>query len=601
MALMNRMRENTKVILMILVVAFMLTIIIDWGMGGFKTGQKPGVIATVNGDDIMYDEYKQMYDNQMASYRQERGSDPTGFQLSQMENQIFESLVQQRLMQDELHAIGLKATNAEITEEIWNNPPEMLRTHEAFKDSLGNFDEARYQAILNSTDPQVNLFWADVENYMRMILPMEKLNLLLDAGFQVTDDDARIEYMKQNAQAKIKYVFFNSSDYAVTTPPTDAEIENYYNAHKDDYKEIEKRVLDYVLFETKPTAADTEAIFEQARDLVEELNDGGDFAQLARLYSQDDGTAQNGGDLGYFNRTAMVKPFADAAFSTPVGKIVGPVESRFGLHIIKVEDKRRQDGEEQVKASHILLKFEISASTRNAISEEADYIASNAKEMGFDELAKSDSLKVDSTTAFEKGGFIPGIGMENRINNFAYRSKVGDVSQVFSVDKGYIVAKLAKIIPEHVKSLDEVKDQILTALENDAKMALAMQAAQKVYQEVKSGASLETLQSRDSLKVEETDYFKMNGFISKIGREPEITGTAFKLNTGEFSEPVKGSRGYYVVQLVDKKEINEQEFEKQKEQIKLQLASRYKQQIYEKWYTSIKDDAKIKDYRQMYF
>jgi hypothetical protein len=137
MAMMNRMRENTKTILMILVFAFILTIIIDWGMGGLSSRPSRGVIAKVNGDEITYDEFYQQYENQLRLYRDQTGIDATGTQLTQLENQVFESLVQQRLVNQEIKRLKLKATDKEVLEEIYNNPPDVLRQEPAFQDSNG--------------------------------------------------------------------------------------------------------------------------------------------------------------------------------------------------------------------------------------------------------------------------------------------------------------------------------------------------------------------------------------------------------------------------------------------------------------------------------
>ncbi len=599
MALMNRMRQNTKVMLMILVVAFMLTIIIDWGMGGFKTGGKRGVIASVNGDDITYDEYYQQYQAEVAAYREQTGADPESYQVSQIENRVYENLIQQRLMADIIGELKLTSTNAEITDAIWNNPPAVLRTNQAFLDSTGVFDINIYQAALNN--PSADQFWAEVEKYLRSTIPMQKLSALLSYTQQVTDDDAKFEFMKTNQKAKVHYIFYNSANYQSVPEPTEEEISAYYNKHKEDYKENEKRVLDYILLENKPTAADTQSTYNQAEDIMDELKNGGNFESLATIYSKDPGSAEKGGDLGYFSRTAMVKPFADAAFSAQKGEIVGPVKSQFGLHIIKVEDKKRENGEEKVKARHILLKFEPSPSTRDALREEAEYIAEYAKDSKLNTVVTAESLQVNQTQPFEKGEYIPGIGMEKRINYFAYRSKIDAVSPVYDLDQGFLVATLVNIIPDHIKPLEDVKSSIITSLKAEKSMNKAKEQAQFTYEKIKSGKPFDQVAADDSLTIEETDFFNMTGYITKVGKEPAFAGAAFTLNVGEFSEPVKGTRGYYILQLIDKQEIKEEDFEKQKEQIKLQLAARYKQQVFGQWYEELKAKAHIKDFRELYF
>lgn len=602
MAIMNRMRENTKIMLMILVVAFMLTIIIDWGMGGFQSGSaRRGVIATVNGDDITLDQYNEYYQNELAAYREQYGADPEGYQSNQLENRVFDGLVQQLLIKDVLEKLDLRITDAELTEEIFNNPPDILRNNEAFQDSAtGQFDMARYQQALNN--PSADQFWLEVENYLRSSLPMQKLASMLSSTQVVTDADAQFEFMKTNSKVKVNYIFYNVALFANTVAePGEQEINTYYNAHKADYKVAEKRVLDYILLELKATSADSQAVLDQAQDILEQLKSGASFEELARLYSQDTGSAEKGGDLGFFNSAAMVKPFADAAFAAKKGEVVGPVVTQFGLHIIKVEDRKKENGEEQVKARHILLKVEPSPATREAMREEAEYIAEYSKETGFRTVVAAESLTVSQTPPFEKNAYIPGIGMETRVNNFAWRSKVGNISQVFNLDQGFLVAALAEVQAEHVKKLQDVKAEIITAVKNEKSLAAAQERAQKALDNIKAGTPFDQVAAQDSLSVQETDYFTMSGYVPKVGKEPEFTGAAFALNPGDFSQPIKGARGYYLLQVVDKQEVNMQEFESQKEDLKLQLAARYKQQIFGQWYEDVKKKADIKDYREMYF
>jgi len=248
-----------------------------------------------------------------------------------------------------------------------------------------------------------------------------------------------------------------------------------------------------------------------------------------------------------------------------------------------------------------LLKFEPSPLTRDALREEAEYIAEYAKESQLKTVVTAESLQVSQTQPFEKGDFIPGIGMEKRINNFAYRSKVDDVSGVYNLDQGFLVASLVEIVPEHIKSLEDVKSSIITSLKAEKSMNQAKERAQIAYDKIKSGNPFDQVAADDSLTVQETDFFNMTGYIPNVGKEPAFVGAAFAQNIGEFSQPVKGTRGYYILQVIDKQDINDEDFENQKEQIKLQLAAQYKQQVFGQWYEEVKAKANIKDYRELYF
>ncbi|MBD3385963.1 hypothetical protein GF407_13685 [candidate division KSB1 bacterium] len=598
MALMNRMRQNTKTILLILVGAFIATIIFNWGMGGVKQTQTRGVIGEVNGDEISYDEFYNQYQSQMAQYRERSGEDPEGYQLQQLENQVFEGLVQQRLIADYIQKMNLDATNEEVVQTIFNDPPELIKNQEVFQDSAGNFNMEKYQQALNNPGAD----WVPVENYVRASLPYEKLDRMLKASVLVSETDTYLEYLKQNAKIKIDYLFFNATNYAKEVQaPGDTEILEHYQQHKEEYHENERRSLKYVFLETSTTSADTQRIYNEAEELLKEAKEGANFGELAKIYSQDPGSAQQDGDLGYFGRGQMVKPFEQAAFNAREGDIVGPVTSQFGVHIIKVVDKKREQGEMQVRASHILLKFEASPMTVESQREEAEYISEFAIETNLDTVAQAEGIEIQITPPFEKEAFIPGIGMEQRINRFAYRSQVGTVSPVYNTAKGFYVVEVAEVIPEHTKPLEEVRNQIINKLEEEKRMQVAKNRAKRIYEQIQQGTPLDEAAMQDSLQVKSSDLVNVSASIKGIGREPRVTGAAYALQVGEISKPVKGSRGYYLIQLIDKKDINEENYAGQKTSLLYQLINRRQNMIYNQWYTRQKEKSNIEDYRGMYF
>jgi peptidyl-prolyl cis-trans isomerase D len=598
MAVMNKMRESMKTILMILVFAFIATIIFDWGMGGFRGKRRPqGIIAQVNGEDISYEEFSKAYQQELKSRREQSGQDVEGYQLQQVENQVFERLIQQRLLRKVVDKMDLTATDDEIGEELWNNPPDIVRQAKAFQDSsTGAFNMEQYQAALE--DPQLDQQWESVATYLRNALPYQKLGNLINASAVVTDDDARIEYMKNNMKAKVNYILFDASAFAgKESEPSENEIKEYYKNHQKDFFEKEQRVLDYVLFELKASQADSQTVMQNAEELAADARAGRNFAEMAVSNSQDAGSAEKGGDLGYFKRSAMVKPFADAAFSAKVGDIVGPVASQFGLHIIKVEDRRKVDGEEEVKASHILLKIEPSNKTREALRDNATYIAETAKESNLKSVADAEKATVQTTQPFTADGFIPGLGMEARASRFAFRSQVGNVSGVLNTENGYLVAELKKIDKEHTISLETARPRIISALKTEQRMNMAKAAAQAAASALAAGSAFDAAAQQQGLSVQTTEEFVLGRAVPGVGREPGFAATSISLGVGEVSQPVQGTRGYYLIQLVEKNQFNESDFQQQKEALKAQLSARQRNQMFSLWYTKIKSEANIKDFR----
>ena len=599
MALMKKMRENTKTILLIVVFAFILTIIIDWGAGGLKTGPKPGVIGVVNGDDILHEDFSKSYRQQLAAHRERTGTDPEGYQLTSIENQVWEGLVQQYLLMQVVNARGIKAGNQEIVDEIYINPPEFLRRNESFQNEDGVFDREKYNQALEQGSSE---FWLMVENYLKGTLPFQKLDNRIRATVRITDGEAKNDFIENKIKAKVDYILYDSNRFKdANIEISDSEYEVYYQEHQEDFQQVERRKLDYVLFEIKATPKDSAETKSLAKELLEQAQSGENFAELAETYSADAGSASKGGDLGYFGKGAMVKPFEDAAFAARVGEIVGPVESRFGLHIIKVEDKKKEDGELKVKASHILLKFEASVSTREALNNEASYLSEYAEETDLQSVVAAESLEVLSTDFFQKGLFIPGIGMEHNLSRWTFTNKVGKVSDVIYTNKGYIVAGVAEIEKEHIKPFEDVKAEIERRLRAEKRMNLAGEKCLAAYKKTQSGYAFDQVAAEDSLEIKNVDSFTMAGYVPGVGREPAFIGAAFALNVGEISKPVEGTKGYYLIQLLEKDEFDQKAFEGEKEQTKNKLLAQRRQSIYGKWYNNLKENSEIKDFRDVYY
>jgi parvulin-like peptidyl-prolyl isomerase len=603
MAVMKNMREYTKTILIILVLTFIGTIIFDWGMNitGLRTGQ--GVIGKVNGEEITTVEFDRAFANQIEAYRKQTGSDDVSeSQMDYLRNQVWESLVRDKLIKQTLQEKGIQASDAEILYRIYNDPPEFLKNEKTFQNEQQQFDMALYRAALNnkSLAPQ----WRPVEEYIRYTLPYEKFQDLLQANVRVTEDEIKKEYLKQNQTVEVKYIFFDPNNFSNTPIEiSDAMINQYYNQHKEEFKEDEKRQIQYVIFSTTATPADSAEQRELAQDLIARLSDGEDFAELAETYSEDPGSKDKGGDLGYFSKGSMVKPFEDAAFSATVGDIVGPVQSRFGLHIIKVEDKRTQNDKEEVKARHILLKFEASEKTRNKARDEALYLAEEAQVRPFAEVAKEMHVKIDSTDFFAKGGgFIPGLGLNKSASQFIFANEIDKTSNIEESPQGYFVLNVIAIQKGRIKKAADVKDDIKNKLLIEKRKELAGQAAQKTYEKIQSGVSFEDAALQDSLAVKNSGAFNRGGFVPGVGRDPQFIGAAFALkNLNDVSNPVAGTRGYYLLQLIQKTEFDSADFESKKEGIRQQVIQRKQGQVFASWYANVKAQADIKDYRDKYF
>ncbi len=599
MALMEQMREMTKTVLIILVLAFVGTIIFDWGMNVTGLKHKQGVIAEINGQEISVDQFWRSYQQELENYRKQYGTEPSDATQEYLRNQVWDALVRDILVQQEIQKRGLKAYDEEIFHYIVNDPPEIIKQDSNFVTN-GQFDRAKYEAALRN--PQADRFWKSVEDYLRTILPFQKFQDEFASTVFVTESEVRDEYLKRNQKAKVEYLFISAERFAnAQIEVSDDEIRNYYEEHKDAYKEPEKRKIEYVLYSKMPTKKDSAEVEQLARDLLTRAKSGEDFAELAKTYSADN-SASRGGDLGYFKRGTMVKPFEEAAFNAKVGEIVGPVKTQYGIHIIKVTGRKKEKGERMVRASHILLRYEAMPSTIEAARDSAGYFAAVAKEEGWENAVESEKVKLQTSTFFPEGsGFVPGIGVERQVSRFVFRNKIGDISDPIETSRGFVVVRIVDRKKARTKSLDEVRAQIEAAIKKEKQKALAGELAAKIKQEIDSGTSFEVIAKRDSLEHKITDPFSRNSFVPGVGRDPEFMGAAFALEPGQVSKPVEGVRGYYIIKLLEKSSFNEEDYKAKAELIRQDLLRRKQQQAFAQWYDAVKKKAKIKDYRNQYF
>jgi parvulin-like peptidyl-prolyl isomerase len=607
MAVMHNMREKSAIILFILLVLFVLSMMVGGLVGGadivdILTGKNPNVIGVVNGAEISAREFDIAFNRELDAYRDQTGRTVPDNQVASLRDRVWEALIQEKLIQQEIMRDNLQATDGEILFRIQDAPPEILTSNPSFQNENQQFDLNKYQQFLQQSNANDLV---NIENYLRLTLPREKLQARLGATVRVTEDEIKYEYLKQNQRARVDYVFINSNSFSDSSFEVgQQQINAYYREHKEDFEQPAQRIIEYAIFSLAPTAEDSAQLYTEAESLIEQIKAGADFAELASVNSEDAVSAEKGGDLGFFKAGDMVKPFEEAAFAAKPGDIVGPIRSSFGLHIIKVEDKKKENGEEQVKASHILLKFAPSDKTQNRIVDSADRLSIEAGEGDFLELAKKyGATQALRSSAFPKSrGWVPGIGLNSEVSREIFRSKVGQVGEVQETTQGHFLYKLVAIEPERIQAIDEVAETIKAQLANEERMRLAARQASEVYERVNSGMSLEQAAASDSLEVKETPEFSRAGYISGIGREPKFNGAAFGIQeVGGIAPPIEGARGYFVIRLKEKQNFDEADFNAKKEGLTAQVLQRKRGQVFANWYADVRDRADIQDNRERFF
>ncbi|ROL56430.1 hypothetical protein D9V84_08355 [Bacteroidetes/Chlorobi group bacterium Naka2016] len=334
-----------------------------------------------------------------------------------------------------------------------------------------------------------------------------------------------------------------------------------------------------------------------AKDILKKAKAGEDFASLARKYSQDKGSAINGGDLGYFGKGMMVKPFEDACFSAKVGDIVGPIESQFGYHIIWVQDKKS----EEFKYSYIKFVPQVSRNTERIINRNARLLKEKVeKGVPFDSAAKELEVTVRTTDFFERNKPVLG---SNYLSALAFEGKVGDVLEPFELkNQGIIVAQIVDERKGGYVPLEDIRERIKFTLMKRKKLDLLEKKAKEIYAKVKNFGTLAIAKQNDTtLNVLEWLDIKNNGFIPGVGQDWAFTSKVFQLPLNSISEPFRGERGYYIIEVFRKVMPDDVSIKNETRKTMQSIMANWRQSAYMMWFNKIKENAKIKDYRAKFY
>jgi len=611
MATMTLIRTKMHIVLWAVLILFLLSMTVGGLVGGAnvidqllgKTNPAEAV-GVINGEKIPPDFFNQLVSQQLEQYRTS-GQTVNDQMLDGIRNQVWDNIIQENLVAAEIEKMDITATDEEVLFHLQNNPPQFLQTMPAFQTN-GQFDMQKYIEAINN--PEGNE-WAPIEQIMKTnVIPNYKLQKILYSSISVSDSEIHDEYIRRYVSYTVDaiHIVENNID-AADLEVTDNEIKRAYNNRKDEFDQPESRKMRFVYWKKAPTNSDTVSVYNDALDIIEQINSGDDFTDLANLYSEDLGNKDSqglprGGDLGWIERGQMVKPFSDAAFSARKGTVVGPVLSQFGYHIIKVIDKKNVNGKTQVNAAHILLKIDFGAESRDALRRDATLFSYDAQDYGFDAALDTHSVVASAVSVTEDDILIDPIGQLRNGSRFAFNSEIGTVSSPMENDDYYAVFVFESIIPEGPSPLEEVEDQLKQDIRKDKVTNATKSVASDLRDQINKGTTFSDIvaEGKGYEVVTDDSNVPNRGFIS-IGRSNFVTGALLNAKNGDVLGPLKTARGYAIIFVKEVSEIDPDEYEIKKDILKTNLLSNKQNQVFDNWLGQLKDEADIEDFRKYHF
>jgi peptidylprolyl isomerase/peptidyl-prolyl cis-trans isomerase D len=705
MALISKMRDKMHLVLYVLVGAFLITIVFEWGMNFSGWSARRGNdIGVVNGKPISFKEYETLYRNYLEQYREQlKGQEIDEQTELRLQEQVWESLVMKVLLEAEYEKLNLKVSDKEIVDEIFSDNPPFVIAQQFRNPETGKIDRERLNSAI--ADPRNKSAWIQLEQYLRQQKLQEKLQTLLTEALRSTDSEARRQFDAQHTKVSGKYVLFDMSrarpDSAYYV--SDAEIKAYFNDHKEEYRQEPTREAKYVFFPTDPTEedkqlirkeleelkkkfaetkndtefvrlhsdspidekplprgqlpveidtlvfrpdtrigtvlgpvedfatnefklikitslkpngevqirashillkptgntkADTAKTIAEAKALMARIKKGESFEQLAREKSQDPGSAVRGGDLNWFGKGRMVKPFEEACFNAKVGDLIGPVQTQFGIHIIKVTGRDSRE----FKGIELTKKIVPSPATLERQRRLASEFEFNAREIGFDSAARRALYTVRETGIFTRGGYVPIIGYSSAMAHWGFRAKIGEISPVLEAKDGFVVMKLTAINDDGYRKYD---DDLKRELKSKVIREKKMQDLRKLAEEVraKCEGNLEKATALDSLlSLNETGTVTLsNPVIQGIGYDINAASALTALEVGTLSRPIDTNRGVILAMLTEKTMGEDEEFEKEKANLRKRILDDKRGRIVQEWTQALKKQAQIQDNRSLFY
>lgn len=607
----------------VLKVAFVAIVIVFmfWGIGTVGMDQKQ-VAAVVNDRPISSAEFDRAYTT-LREHSKEMQLDQMPDEM--LRTQVLDQLITAELLGQEARRLGLGVDEDEVRESIASIP--------AFQVG-GRFSKDAYVRVLaqNRLKPQ------DFETMQQEQLLRNKLQEVIQAGVQVSDDevrqrfdyenervnlryiqvpsarfstevvvsdedgkvyyDAHQEQFREPERLRIEYLKFDPAKFAGEVQPTDEEIQTYYEAHENEFKRPEEVRARHILLKADPSLTNEkrEEIRARANEILAKARaEGADFAALAKEYSEDV-TKDSGGDLGFFGRGVMTENFEQAAFSLEPGAISDLVESPFGFHIVRVEEKRPAGVQSLEDARQdIIEKVRTKRSREVALAkvEEAHEQVLSGKSLA--DIAAAAGMTVETPPPFSRQEPVAGIGSNAEFSKAVWLTPAGESGDIVTIESGYVLYRVGEKIESHIPGFDEVRQAAVGVVREERAMAEAKKHGEGLRERLKQGGDIEAIATEQGLKVEEVSIGRLGSSVPGVGNLPQFRNEAFKLTD---AAPVVPSvfdvpNGVIVARLKDHESAPAPDFDQRKKFLEMRLRHERESATFQRFVEELRKQAKI--------
>jgi peptidyl-prolyl cis-trans isomerase D len=617
-----RRKKRLKIILWLVIISLSLGMLLLFVPGGTGEDVAENNAATVNGVKVPMQDLVVLYRRLVNTYSAggKNKTDPETLKALGLGQQALNTIIGYRVVDSVAKQLGVEVTTDEVRQAV---------EHHASLQNNGAFiGIEQYKALLAANNISVSEF----EEGQRIVLLSRKIRNVIADAMNIPEEDLREEFIKANIEAQVDFVLLKKEDFKLPSQPAEADLKAYFEANKEKYNIKEQRRTQYLLLslgdiastveitdkeiqdewkrqDRKETVTASHILFEvpegttpaketeikaKAEAVLKKVKAGEDFANLAKQYSDDTGSKDQGGNLGAFTRESVVTEFADAAFSLKVGEISDLVRSKYGYHIIKVTGHEVPNLDAQRKGITRSLQLDKASSIAKQKGAEAQQLTATQKDL--QEVAKA--LKVPAQ--IKETGFIErdsdpyasGIS-KDLLDEIFQLKEVGAIGKATYHPQGYAIPKLLETKLPKPTDFNEAREKVLKDYVSIKESERMTASAKELAKSASSLGDLAKAAQKQKLVVKTTQSFKMDAAPDKdLGINSEVENASFNLPVGSVSDPITLSKDekLVVLQVKSRTPFDESAYGKEKESIRERLAEQTQDLYVEEYIRRVTSD-----------
>jgi peptidyl-prolyl cis-trans isomerase D len=627
--------QTTKYVLgglLLIICASMVITLIPGGLGSDVFGGTPrqGVVAKVNGNEISSDEVRQTA-RQMLQQQMPQGSNANmSMLLPFFAQRAAEQLITRQALLTEAQRLGLRVSPEEVKDELQHG-----RYAATFFPGGTFIGETEYQDML----ARANLTTAKFEQSVGDDILLTKLQAFISGSAVVTEAEIHEQFVKQNTKVKFDYAVLKQDDIKKGLHPTDEELKAYYDSHKASYANSipEKRKVKYALIDTNKieqsipvTHDDLQAYYDQhrdqyrmpeqvkvshiliktplpgpdgkvdqkgaaeaqrrAEDLLKQVKSGANFEELAKKYSEDPGSAKQGGSLGWIGRGQTVPEFEKTAFSLPKGQISDLVKSSYGFHIIRVDDKQEAHVKTLDEVKDQIEPILKKQKAQQIAQKKADDLVKQARTQNLDAAAASQGVPVITTDYFARRDMLPGLGPSPQFMDAVFSAEEKSPPDEASAGQGIAVYQLLGIKPASTPTFEEIRSRVEQEFKNERSNVLLNQKTQELSDRAKAEHDLKRAAKELGATMKTSDLVLPDGQVPDVGSMSGQASVAFSMKPGEISGPINNGADAAVLQVLDVQPPAEADYAAKRDQIRDSLLQQKQQERFGLFVANVIDE-----------